>query len=368
MLEGGIRLTFDWLGFYINLPFGGIVIVTLIFLLHVPNPAQYKGLTIQQQIERLDPVGTLLFVSGVICLLLALQWGGIEHAWSSAQVIVCLVLAGVLLIAFMTLQVWLDPGKATLPLRIIKQRSVASAIWFTFCLGSSMMVIVYYISIWFQAIKGVSAVGAGLRMLALVLPLVAGSVLGGLLTNRTGFYSYAIIASSVTMTVGTALLTTWKVDTAEGNWIGFQCLAGFGIGLGMQQPNLAMQTILARPDVGIGTSLVFFAQTLGGAVFISVAQNVFASDFAKTLAGIQDTNPAVLVNAGATSLRALVKPAHLPAVLQAYNSALVKTFIVASSIAGLSLIGALAMEWKSIKKGEGQGATNVADAEPENAA
>ncbi|KAF2656973.1 major facilitator superfamily protein [Lophiostoma macrostomum CBS 122681] len=356
------RVSWRWC-FYINLPFGGVVIVALYFLLHIPPITRYKDLTFREQFVRLDPIGTVLFVSGVVCLLLALQWGGVEHPWSSGQVIACLTLASVLLVAFMVLQPFLEPAKATIPLRVINQRSIAGAIWFSFCLGSSMTVVSYYVAIWFQAIKGLSAVDAGIRMLAIILPLVFGSIGGGIVTNRIGYYTPTIIASSIFIAIGTALLTIWKVDSSAGEWIGFQVIAGLGIGMGTQQPNLCMQTVLSRQDVGVGTSLVFFAQTLGGSVFLSVAQNVFASAFSKDLANIQGIDPAALISAGATALRGLVEPGQLGAVLNAYNSSLVNSFIVAAAVGGASLIGALTIEWRSIKKGEGQGEKKEAEAE-----
>jgi hypothetical protein len=45
-----------------------------------------------------------------------------------------------------------------------------------------------------------------------------------------------MIASTVIMSIGTGLLTTFEPSTASPTWIGFQALAGIGIGLGMQLP------------------------------------------------------------------------------------------------------------------------------------
>jgi hypothetical protein len=45
-----------------------------------------------------------LLVSSTICLLLALQWGGIVFPWSDARVYGCLLGFGLILIAFLVLQ------------------------------------------------------------------------------------------------------------------------------------------------------------------------------------------------------------------------------------------------------------------------
>lgn len=221
-----------------------------------------------------------------------------------------------------------------------------------------MMTVVYYIPIWFQAIQGQSAVHAGLRTLGLILPLVISSILAGQITHRTGYYVPQMIASSIIMSVGAGMLTTWDVDTPRAKWIGYQVIYGFGIGLGMQQPNMAIQTVLPRKDIPTGTALVFFTQTLGGSLFVSVAQNIFASRLGHYLRGIPGLDVPALFNAGATGLRELVRGSDiLRVVLEAYNKALSKTFVVGAAVSCAGIVGALAMEWRTIRDGEGQGET-----------
>jgi hypothetical protein len=107
--------------------------VALMLILHIPTPPGSAGLTIKQQFLRLDPVGTIVLLPGVVCLLLVLQWGGVQHLWNNARVIVLLVLWGVLLINFVIIQIHLGES-ATVPSRIIKQMSVAAGFFYTFCL------------------------------------------------------------------------------------------------------------------------------------------------------------------------------------------------------------------------------------------
>jgi hypothetical protein len=51
-----------------------------------------------------------------------------------------------------------------------------------------------------------------------------------------------MIAGTVIMSIGFGLITTFKPDTGSSAWIGLQALAGIGVGLGMQQPLMAIQT------------------------------------------------------------------------------------------------------------------------------
>jgi hypothetical protein len=59
------------------------------------------------KIAQLDIPGNTLFIASIICLLLALQWGGVTYAWSSWRIILLFVLFGLLLAAFVVVQVFM---------------------------------------------------------------------------------------------------------------------------------------------------------------------------------------------------------------------------------------------------------------------
>ena len=207
-----------------------------------------------------------------------------------------------------------------------------------------------YLPTWFQAIKGVTAVQSGIDTIPLVLALVLGAISAGQLTGRIGYYTPFMYISGLIMPIGAGLITMFTVDTGKGKWIGFQILAGFGIGMGMQQGALAAQTVLSKKDVPTGVSLMFFCQMLGGAIFVSVGQNVLDSKLVSGLTElVQGLSPEDIVNTGATELRSAVPAPVLLKVLVAYNSALRETFIVATAIGALAILGSLLVEWRSVK-------------------
>ncbi len=55
------------------------------------------------------------------------------------RIIVLLVLMGLLLVAYVAVQIFI-PKTATLPPRIFKQRSVVSAFWASFWIGASQII------------------------------------------------------------------------------------------------------------------------------------------------------------------------------------------------------------------------------------
>ncbi|THY39272.1 MFS transporter [Aureobasidium pullulans] len=339
------HLTWRWC-FYINLPFGAVTMIFIFFFFNPTKSAKKLSVGWKNRVMDFDPAGTVIFLPMIICLLLALQWGGSTYPWSSGRVIALFVVFGVLLAIFVSIQFYVGE-KATIPPRIIKQRSVAASAWFGVSLGAAFFLFVHT---GFQAIKGVSATKSGIMSLPLILGVVICSVVAGGLVTALGQYAPFMLASSVLMAIGAGLLSTFKVDTGHAEWIGYQALFGIGVGLGMQQILIAVQTVLPAADIPTGTAIVMFFQTLGGALFISVGQNVFTNKLVSGLkAAVPDLDPAIVLSTGATELKSAIGEQYRDGVLQAYNDALTNSYYVAVALATLSIIGSAAVEWKSVK-------------------
>ncbi|KAA8643763.1 MDR family MFS transporter [Aspergillus tanneri] len=333
LIGGGLTSNVSWRWcFYINLPL--------------------------DKLSQLDIPGTIVLVPGVICLLLALQWGGQTYAWSSARIIALLTLMAVLLVAFITIQIFL-PKTATIPPSILKYRSVAASVWSTIFIGSSQYIfepnsnkgyVMYYLPIWFKSIKGVAAVESGIRLLPQMIAFVLASISGGFLNQKIGYYTPLGIAGASMMSIGAGLLTTLQINTTAGKWIGYEILYGYGMGLCFQTPNLATQTVLPKSEVPMGMVLMFFSQLLGAAVFVSVGENVLANQLLQRLADIPGFNKKLVTAGGATFLVRSVPADAKEKVLTAYNEALRKVFQIGLIVSCLAVLGTVSMEWKSILK------------------
>ncbi|CZR54630.1 related to transporter (major facilitator superfamily) [Phialocephala subalpina] len=349
---GGVltsKVSWRWC-FYINLPIGAFTVPVIIFCLKTPSPDKSKQ-TLLEQLAKLDPLGALCFVPSIICLVLALQWGGTTYAWSDRRVVACLVIFIVFMLAFIALQIW-SGDKATVPPRIIKQRSIASGAWLQFCGAGSTYILAYYLPLWFQAVKGVSAVQSGVRILPTVVTMIIGAFAGGLITKKSGHYVPAVIISAVVAPIGLGLITMFHPNTGHKKWIGYQVIYGMGQGTSMQVAPLVAQAVLDKADVSIGTAVMFFSQQLGSIVFVAVSQNVFLDRLLKNLSGISGLDASITLETGATDLRSIVPVDDLTAVVEAYNGAVVKTFDIATVCACLVVLSAVTLEWKSIKKRE----------------
>jgi hypothetical protein len=164
-------------GFYINLPLGAVTAVTLTIFFR-PNDGKLTKLPFSQKIKHLDLPGLGLFVPGVVMLLLALQWGGNRNPWKSATTIGLIIGFVIMIILFAAWQ-WHQQDDASIPPRIIGQRSMYAAAAVVFFGLGSVQIIAYYIPMWFQVIKGVSPVESGIRFLPMVLGNFVGSIMFG---------------------------------------------------------------------------------------------------------------------------------------------------------------------------------------------
>ncbi|KAJ7165862.1 major facilitator superfamily-domain-containing protein [Mycena filopes] len=352
-LLGGVlasKASWRWC-FLINLPLGAVTLIVMVLFFKTPaHISRGEAISVAKRFRRLDPWGTAIFVPAVICALLALQWGGTRYAWGSARIIALLVIFGVFLAVFIVIQIKQREENATVSPRILTQRSILAGAWYCFCSGGGFYILVYFLPIWFQSIKGVSAVKSGIDNLAMILSLVVGTLVAGTLVTVLGYYTPFMIIGSVVMPIGAGFLSTLTVDSGHAKWLGFQVIFGFGAGLGMQQPFIAAQAVLTPQDVSPGTSLLVFLQTLGGAIFVSIAENVFTSRLVTGLAReVPGLDPRIVLSVGATNLKFNIDPQYLPVVLRVYNDALISTFYIAIALVSLSIFGALGMEWRNLR-------------------
>jgi MFS family permease len=144
------RATWRWC-FYLNLPVGAVAFIFMFFFLRIPKKPQAPA-TIVEQILRLDPLGTFFFVPSIVSLLLALQWGGSTYAWSNWRIILLFIMFGLTGIAFGVVQAKM-PNTASLPPKVITQRTMFFGTFYMLFTAGAMMLCVYYIPLWCKFIS-----------------------------------------------------------------------------------------------------------------------------------------------------------------------------------------------------------------------
>jgi hypothetical protein len=156
-------------GFYINLPIGGVIILVLLFVT-LPEPKAANAPLPTRHIirQKLDLIGFSIFAPAVIQLLLALNYGGNQHPWNSATVIGLFCGSGAMFIFFLGWE-YRTGREAMFPLYMVSQRIVLSSCLFMFFLGGMNACATYYLPLYFQVVKGVSAMISGVSTLPSII-------------------------------------------------------------------------------------------------------------------------------------------------------------------------------------------------------
>ncbi|OJJ99061.1 hypothetical protein ASPACDRAFT_29519 [Aspergillus aculeatus ATCC 16872] len=352
------HLTWRWC-FYINLPLGAVTALAILFTFQGTQPLIQA--TWQEKLRRLDPLGILTFLPAIICLLLALQWGGTTYPWGSGRIIGLFITFGVLFLCFIAIQLYAGE-KAILPPRLLRGRSIWGSALFSFCLNSAIFIFVYYLPIWFQSVKGASATESGVMNLPLTLSNALLAMGSGLLVTAVRYYYSPVMLLSAGLTcISAGLLTTLRLDSPAAAWAGYQVFFGLAAGLGIQLPVFVVQTTLPTTDIPTATALMAFVQVFGGAVFVFVGQNVFQNQLVAALLHADlpaELDVQAVLGAGPAGLRAIASGDTLVTLLGVYNLAVVRTFYVAVGLAVASVLGAAVVEWRPISKERRTACTN----------
>lgn len=191
---------------------------------------------------------------------------------------------------------------------------------------------------------------SGVMNIPLILGVAVTSMLAGWAVSSVGYYTLFMYATPLIASIGAGMLSTLRINSGHSAWIGFQALYGTGAGIGFGLPVVVVQVTLPAEKISSGTAIVTFIQSLAGALFNFVAQSVFQTRLLRALAEeAPGLDSARIMESRATMIRHLVEPDMLPAVLRAYNTAVMRAFIVAAALSAGSVLGVLALRWVNVK-------------------
>ncbi|KAF9919256.1 hypothetical protein FBU30_011090 [Linnemannia zychae] len=270
-LLGGVfveQTTWRWC-FLINLPLGVVTLASVVFFLRLP----FQRPKLKEQLARIDYFGTFFIIVAVICLLLPITWGGTTYPWDSAQVISLFCVA----IVLFAVLIWVEykAVEPIIPPRLFKNATVTLIFTVNFLTGMSFIGVIFYMPIYFQVVKGVSATASGLHLLPMVLGLVFASIISGALLAKVGDYRYFVWLGTILMSIGCGLCILFDRDSNMGPQIGYLLIVGAGIGLILQTCMLAAQAAVEKEDMAIVTALCGFMNSIGGGIGIAMCTALF---------------------------------------------------------------------------------------------
>ncbi|KAI1443547.1 MFS multidrug transporter [Annulohypoxylon stygium] len=349
--------TWRWC-FYINLPVGAVV-GALLLLIQIPEITQKQGLQILRNgglIRILDLVGFIIFAPAAVMFFLALEFGGNRYAWDSS-IVIGLLCGSVATFAVFLVWEWRKGPEAMVPFELLRVRIQWCASLLMFAFLGMMFVVAYYLPIYLQAVKGDSPFMSGVHNLPTILSQVIMVLVGGFVVQRIGYYLPSVILGTTLASVGSGLLSTLQVSTSVGRWVGYQVIYGLGVGMVVQMPFIAIQTLIPRPNIPSALAILIFTQYFGAALFVTSAQSIFNNSMRTILS---KTAPEVdiesIMASGATAVRSLVFGQELDKVLVAYARSVDCVMYLAAALGAVALGFGCGLGWKDIRKGRRESA------------
>jgi len=171
-------------------------------------------------------------------------------------------------------------------------------------------------------------------------------VLGGTITV-TGVFNPFLIAGPAVAAIGGGLLSTLDHNSSAVDWIGYQVVLGVGVGACLTIPLMLAGVVVKPKDVSTATSIIIFAQSIGGAMVLATAQGIFQNELIRRLRhSVPDLDPLIVISLGTSNnAKRLLPPKELARILDAFVLALRHTFILAVPVAGISFLVSLFQPW-----------------------
>ncbi|CEL08473.1 hypothetical protein ASPCAL11623 [Aspergillus calidoustus] len=289
--------------FWSFLPMSGVTMLTTLFLHILEQTAKPPFTkTTSELYTLLDRVGFAIFAGATVLLILAVTWGGSEHAWSSAVTIglLCSSVATSVLFAY-----WIRRRKdaALIPPSCLCHQSVLFRGGVMLLQGGCTQIIPYYLPFWFQAVRGDRPTESAVYKLPSLLSNAIALIAFGALVRRFLYMPPWSIVGSMLSAIGSGLLSTINPDTSMTKLIGYQIITKMGRGMAFQVPVIAVQEEVSSKDSATGVATVNLLMSLGSSVGISAGQTIFRNSLPALLREYApEVDATLIVNAGATEL------------------------------------------------------------------
>ncbi|WP_239984932.1 MDR family MFS transporter [Sporolactobacillus pectinivorans] len=272
-IGGWITDTFSWHWvFYINLPFAVLAIIGVIVTLPKVR-AEHR--------VKVDWLGSVFLVIGLIPILLGFTWAGTKYAWGS-PIELTLFIGGAIILALFIL--W--ERKATDPLLnplLFKNRIFNTSLILGILIAMTMFGSIMFLPVYVQGVLGLNAQNSGWVMSPMMIGFIVGSMTSGQIMSRTGRYKYLAWCSGAVIVLGSFLLNQMNVHTTWSTVVLNMVILGVGIGSLMPLMNMVVQNAFPYKMMGTVNSTQQFVQSLGGVIVSPIFGSILNKAFSNKL-------------------------------------------------------------------------------------
>ncbi len=244
---------------FVNVPIALIAVVGALRFVPESRDERARGF---------DVPGALLVTGGLVALVYALVKGN-DLGWGSGRTVGTLVLAAVLLAAFVVVQ-----QRVTDPLvdfRLFRSRTLLGADLGALFIGAGIFAIFFFLILWMQTINGWSPIESGLAFLPMTLCIGIAAGIASQLLGRVGPRPL-LVGGPALAAVGMLFLALRLEPDSSYVGVVLPAIVMIALGMGFAFVALTSAAVAGVPeeDAGVASALLNAGQQIGGALGLAI--------------------------------------------------------------------------------------------------
>ena len=298
VLGGYLATNFSWNAiFTINLPIG-VVAFILAFIVLRGNAAEREANGNDEPAAKgFDLLGLVLSMAGFTALVYGINEAG-SRGWGDALVISFLVAGGVLLTAFVIVELLVkDP---VIDIRLFRSYTFAISNFLIWATTAILFGSIFLLPFFFENVEGLSSMTTGEILISQGLAMAVGLAIGGRLYNRVGPRILSVIGVAM-VAISMIGFTQLDVTTTGADLQLWLILRGIGLGLVAQPLQTLAVSVVSNKQMAKASSLMSSTKLVAGAVGVAIlttyltqrttahARDIAAGFQARPLSGVAAT-------------------------------------------------------------------------------
>jgi MFS family permease len=260
LLGGVLTRFFGWEAvFLVNVPLAGAALA-LAFVLIEPDGTARSD-------RKFDVFGVLTATGAITSLVFALVQGP-DAGWGSPGIVAALVTGVVLLAIFIGIE--RRSQDPILPRRLLVNRSLRIAIVIAFMFMATFGSLLYFLSIYFQDVRGYDPLRTGIAFLLPTAMVVAGSAAAGSVVTRIGLKSTLVVALAIGAAGSFALALAISPDSSYSSLVPGLVAISIADGVVFTSMFIAAGNGVDDRDQGIASGIASTGAGIGAALGLAL--------------------------------------------------------------------------------------------------